>query len=419
MTRIPKTAILHYTGPPVVGGVEAVILAHMRTFIDSGYPVTLIAGRGGIGALPPGSELIIIPEIDSRHPQVMSMNALLESGSIPQNYGILVEQLVAALKPYVPKFDHIIIHNIFTKHFNLALTDALHRLIDEGVIRHAIAWCHDFSWTSPSSRQKVHAGNPWDLLRRYREDTTYVTISEQRRKTLAELLNCSLKSVHCINNGVDPKKLLGLSDEGQALIDRLGLFESDLVLLMPVRVTQAKNIEYALEVVANLKTLFQKPRLVLTGPPDPHDPLSLEYFQSLKEQRDRLGLAEEMCFVYASGTDDDKPYLIDETLVGELFRVSDITFMPSHREGFGMPVLEAGLSGIPVVSTEIPASVEIGGSDVHIFGLDTPPDILAREIFHLVKNNPQYRLRRRVRQGYTWRAIFRKQIEPMLTLSPS
>ena len=418
MSRLPHIAILHYTGPPVIGGVEAVIQAHMRAFINSGYPVTLIVGRGERSALPRGNKLITIPEIDSRHPEILAIGEALEAGIVPQSFAPMVERLVNVLRTHLPKFDFLIIHNIFTKHFNIPLTNALHHLIDQGIIRHAIAWCHDFTWTSPSSGHKVYPGDPWELLKRYREDTTYVTISEERRKTLAEMLNCPSQHIQCVYNGVDPKRLLGLSDEGEALITRLGVYESDLVLLMPVRVTQAKNIEYALNVLAGLKTYFHKPRLILTGPPDPHDSSSLEYFRSLKSLRDHLGLKEDMCFVYESGPNAEDAYQIDETIVGELLRVSDIVFMPSHREGFGMPVLEAGLAGIPVVSTGIPASIEIGGQDVHIFGLDMSASELAGEILALVKNNPQYNLRSRVRRSYTWQAIFRNQIEPMLALSP-
>ena len=41
-----NTAILHYSAPPVVGGVEAVISAHAEVFQRNGYPVTVVAGRG-------------------------------------------------------------------------------------------------------------------------------------------------------------------------------------------------------------------------------------------------------------------------------------------------------------------------------------------------------------------------------------
>ncbi len=197
-------------------------------------------------------------------------------------------------------------------------------------------------------------------------------------------------------------------------MDRLELLDSDLILLMPVRVTQAKNIEYSLHLLAALQPACHKLRLILTGPPDPHDPASLEYYRSLLDLRARLGLVKEMHFVYESGPDPDQPYIISEALVGELLRLSDLVFMPSHREGFGMPVLEAGLAGIPVLSTDIPSAREIGGQDVHIFSEDTPAEQLADQVLHLVDANPISRFRRRLRQEYSWESIFHRSIEPLL-----
>jgi mannosylglucosylglycerate synthase len=142
-----------------------------------------------------------------------------------------------------------------------------------------------------------------------------------------------------------------------------------LILLMPVRVTQAKNIEFALEVMVALKARIDRPRLVLTGPPDPHDQASMVYFRSLQARRQQLGVEEELRFVFESGPEPGQPYLIDAPVVGELFRVADLMFMPSHREGFAMPVLEAGLAGIPVVATAVPAAQEIAAPDAIVFDL--------------------------------------------------
>jgi glycosyltransferase involved in cell wall biosynthesis len=193
----------------------------------------------------------------------------------------------------------------------------------------------------------------------------------------------------------------------------LGLLESDLVLLMPVRVTQAKNIEYALRVTAALKARGCRPKLVLTGPPDPHSAQSMAYFRSLQALRLQLDVEEEMRFVFESGPDPARPYTIDSQVVGDLFRLSDVMFMPSHREGFGMPILEAGLSGLPVVCTNVPAAEEIGGEDVILFDDDEPAS-LAERLLAWAEQSPVHRLRRRVRQDYTWRALFRRDIKPLL-----
>jgi glycosyltransferase involved in cell wall biosynthesis len=406
--------MLHYSAPPVVGGVEAVILAHAQMFVEAGYPVTVIAGRGEAEALPEGADLVLVPEIDSQHAEIARLSAELELGQVPPGFEAMSERLGETLATILCRFDNVIVHNVFTKHFNLPLTVALDRLLDGDTARHCIAWCHDLTWTSPSSISKVRPGFPWDLLRTRRRDLTYVVVSQQRQQELAGLFGCPAEEVRVVYNGVDPQVLLGLSPEGAALVERLGLLELDLVLLMPVRVTQAKNIEYALRVVAALKARDCHPRLVLTGPPDPHDAESMAYFRSLQALRGELGLDDEMRFVFESGSDPGEPHLVDAGVVGDLFRVSDLMFMPSHREGFAMPVLEAGLAGIPVVCTQVPAAVEIGGKDVIGFDLDEAPDRLAARILAWAEGSPVHRLRRRVRQNYTWQAIFRRDIEPLL-----
>jgi glycosyltransferase involved in cell wall biosynthesis len=410
----PKTAVLHYTSPPVVGGVEAVIQAHAQAFLDAGYPITIIAGRGEQTALPSGTDFVRIPEMDSRYQQVVQANMALERGRVPPDFADLVNRLRETLTPVLGPFDNVIVHNVLTKHFNLPLTAALHYLLDAGTIRHCIAWCHDFTWTSPHSRLKVHPGYPWDLLRTYRLDLTYVVVSQRRQRALSALLGCAPERIRVIYNGVDPRILLGLSDEGYAVATRLGLLDSDLILLMPVRVTQSKNIECALHVVAALKARGCRPKLVVTGPPDPHEEQSMAYFQSLRALRRQLGVEEEMRFVFELGPDPDHPFTIDAQVVGDLFRVSDLVFMPSHREGFGMPVLEAGLLGVPVMCTDVPAAEEIGGANVILFEAYEDPVHVADQILAWARQSPVHRLRRQVRQGYTWHAIFHQYVKPLL-----
>lgn len=79
-----------------------------------------------------------------------------------------------------------------------------------------------------------------------------------------------------------------------------------------------------------------------------------------------------------------------------------------------MPVLEAGLVGIPVISTEVPAAVEIGGQDVFFFEQDEDPASLAERILAWAEGSHIHQLRRRVRQHYTWQAIFSRDIKPLL-----
>ncbi|HEX9116417.1 MAG TPA: hypothetical protein VGA61_10135, partial [Anaerolineae bacterium] len=73
-----RIAILHYSGPPVVGGVEQTIFYHALTLARAGHQVTVCAGAGEPFA--PGVDVRIVPEAGSRHPEVAAMQAELARG---------------------------------------------------------------------------------------------------------------------------------------------------------------------------------------------------------------------------------------------------------------------------------------------------------------------------------------------------
>ena len=411
--------ILHYSSAPVVGGVESVMRTQAGLFLEAGCRVSVVAGNGEKDALPGGAEFIRMPELNSQHPRVARISRELEQGRVPADFDHLAAELEGTLRPILSAGDLLIVHNIFTKHFNLPLTAALSRLLDQNQIRRCVAWCHDFTWTSPHSRAKVHPGYPWDLLRTFRPDVTYVTVSQARQNELAGLFGCRPEQIRVIYNGVDPQQLLGISAAGMDLIDRLGLWDSDLNLLMPVRVTQAKNIELAIGTAAVLIEKGIRPKMVITGPPDPHDEQSTAYFNSLHAQREKAGVEQEVSFVFELGRNASQPFLVDMPLVGDLYRVSDALFMPSHREGFGMPILEAGLAGIPAFSSDqVPAAKEIGGEDVILFPSESGPQEVAALILDWLEHSREQHLRRRVRQRLRWKSIFQHEILKLLEGDP-
>ncbi len=408
-----KIAILHTSAPPVVGGVETTIQAHAWQLHHAGFPLVVITGTGDPAEFPQSAEFFRIDELDPQHPEIQKAHQLLNQGHVPADFTVLVERIANALERILADCDHVMVHNAFTQAVNLPLTAALHSLIARGKICHVIAWCHDLAWSRADQHSSLFHAYPWNLLKTYRREVTYVAISLQRQREFCEVFETTLENVKVIYEGVDPVVLYGLSAEGAALLERLQVFDSDLILLMPVRITPDKNIEYAIEVVAWLKSLEIRPKLILTGPPDQHDAKWMAYYQELLRLRAQMRVENEIRFVYESGITAE-PYRIPRSVVAELFRVCDIMFMPSHQEGFGLPVLEAGLAGIPVVSTPVPAAVEIGFEDMFVFSLSTDPAILAEQILNWAEENPEYRLRCRVRQNYTWPVIFRRDILPLL-----
>jgi glycosyltransferase involved in cell wall biosynthesis len=80
-----------------------------------------------------------------------------------------------------------------------------------------------------------------------------------------------------------------------------------------------------------------------------------------------------------------------------------------------MPVLEAGLAGLAIFCTPAaPAGPELAGDEAVFFAADDPPEAVAGCILDWAQRDQAYALRRRVRREYTWKAIFERDIRPLL-----
>ena len=126
--RNASIAILHYTAPPIVGGVESIIFEHARLLNEAGYPPRLVVGRGGDGGLPAGQPVTLIPEIDTGshvHPELAEA---LNRGELLPEFESWRDRIAAALAEALAGVDVLIAHNVMTMHFNLPLTAALHKL---------------------------------------------------------------------------------------------------------------------------------------------------------------------------------------------------------------------------------------------------------------------------------------------------
>ena len=114
-------------------------------------------------------------------------------------------------------------------------------------------------------------------------------------------------------------------------------------------------------------------RLVVTGPPGPHNIRSGDYVDELLGLRKKLRLENEVVFLFEGiGPVSDR-------MMYDLYSLSDLLLFSSAQEGFGIPLLEAGLFRLPVFCSNIPPFREIGLDMVNYFELgDTPAVVAAR-----------------------------------------
>ena len=153
-----KIALLHYSSPPIVGGVESVLAHHARLMTKAGHEVTILAGRGE--TFDERIRVRLLPCLDSRHPEVMRVKALLDDGKYVTAFDELRDQIKKELLAELKNCDVLIAHNVASLHKNLPLTAAIHEAYEIPDFPRLILWHHDLAWTvsEPYGQEDPEAG---------------------------------------------------------------------------------------------------------------------------------------------------------------------------------------------------------------------------------------------------------------------
>jgi mannosylglucosylglycerate synthase len=401
---VTKVALLHYSTPPIVGGVESVLGHQARLMADAGHQVRIVAGRGE--QTDPRIPFVHVPMADSRHPDVLALKTELDAGRVPPEFAERVDSLTANLHEAVDDVDILIAHNVCSLNKNLTLTAAVQNLSKD---LHVISWHHDLAWTTPRYRSELHDGYPWDLLRQAWVGVKQVTISEMRQQELADLFQMNKDEIAVVPNGVDIPAFHKLETQTREYMKLLDLLNAAPLLLLPVRITPRKNIELALRVCANLLQHFPETKLVVTGPLGPHNPANVNYFDMLNALRNELKLGNVVHFLAELTTE----YIPDDVIF-DFYHLADVLFLPSHEEGFGIPILEAGLAGLPIFCSDIPPLRTLGSSNATYFSPDADPTELANRMVNRLAFDPVFRIRTRVRREFSWEGVYARAIAPLL-----
>ena len=401
-----QICLLHYAAPPVVGGVESVLAAQANLLAERGHTVRVLAARGRSWRNDIPVQIVALA--DSTHPLVLHVKQALDQGIVSADFGALQAQLEVELRAALAGCDLLIAHNVASLNKNLALTAALHRVTKEAGAPALILWHHDLAWTTPRYHAELPPGEPWSLLRNDWPWAVQVVVSAERRRELAELLGVPAERIAVVPNGVDSAAFLKLDAATVALAERHALLESGPLLLLPVRITPRKNIELALHTLAHLRQKMADARLLVTGPMGPHNPANVAYLERLRLLRGELGLEHDAIFLA-----DESAGFVPDAVVADLYRLADLLFFPSREEGFGIPMLEAALSRLPVFCSDIPPLRELGNDDVNYFSPDADPAAVAELIYATLQGSPEARFAARART-FTWQRIYTGLLAPLM-----
>jgi glycosyltransferase involved in cell wall biosynthesis len=402
-------ALLHYSCPPVIGGVEMVVSQQASLVHSYSHKVTILAGAGE--PLTGGYSVEINGLLGSRNPHVRQACRLVTDRNDTSALDRLVDEIYTYLHRALRDCHILIAHNVMTMPYNLPLTLALLRIAEEGSLP-IVSWNHDSPYFYPRYPQHLDV-SPWDVLKRFHSCMRCVVISESRRKQFSQLYGRD-DQIHVIFNGIDPIIFFGLDPVSLQLIREQELFSEDFLMVQPSRLHPRKNVELSIQVTRALQNRDLKARLLVTGAYDPHEPKTVEYAESLIRLSRELGIEKDVLILADYRFKSGETLRHDRIIMRDLYLISDILFLPSWEEGFGIPLLEAGMMKLPVVCSDIPVFREIGKQDVYFFKLDETPEQIAEKVLRLTAELKPRCLFRRTIRSHSWDNIYQAKLLPLL-----
>jgi mannosylglucosylglycerate synthase len=391
-----KIAIVHYTSWPVIGGVESVIRQHSQLMSQHGHEVVIMCGEGG--AFDNQIQTLVVRELNSQEPLVRASQEEAYHGRPGQAYFRLLQTLQKQLGSIYEKFDRIVVHNMFTMPFNLAGTQALSGLAEEG--RKTIAWTHDLA--ASNLDYKIPPYRIFDLIRERQPGVKYVTISEARATEFRTLTSSDVDAV--VANGLDFATTCTITPEVADLV-REDLPIS-IILFYPTRILARKNIAFALQIVGALRDIGLQVRLLITGAPDSHNQSSTEHFAGLKRLAADLDVHKLITWV-------NDLFYVDERQLHSLYMVADAMLFPSRQEGFGLPLLEAAAHRLPVFCSNIDPLKSIAPSGTLLFDLRDAPRNVAERIRNAFEQDAIFKRKKQLMREYSAERLYLDKIEPI------
>jgi glycogen(starch) synthase len=195
---------------------------------------------------------------------------------------------------------------------------------------HATEYGRHQGWVDKHPQSHIHGVENWITNRSDR----VITCSAYMKEQVADIFNVPEKQITVIPNGIDPDDLpVGEESELARLRAEFAQPDQPLILLIG-RLVYEKGFQLALEAMPRVIEAVPGARFLVAG--------SGTHEEELHRQAQELGLMEHGTFLGWIGDD----------ILHQLYRISDLTVVPSIYEPFGLVALESMASGCPCICAD-------------------------------------------------------------------
>jgi len=422
---LPRVAMISYSLPPGGGGVNVVVNDQTGMLRMFDYPVTLIGGQvlsgeaGKVTLESAGTKVILIPEVDVRSEQ--EQRAWSGINKEDPYFRKEIESLKDRLRESIKDADVVLVHQMMSMPANPVATIALAELATEyrGKKRF-IGWVHN------TLTQQIHSW-PFSTITSCHPDIEYVAVSPQLRDATANLFYVPRELISVIPNSTGAVKFMSLTQNVLSFYLDHRLYDAEMIWFYPTRLERTKKLEVAIRAAAKARDMGKDIKLVIATVPDSTGALPTQgpagqYLRELTDLINSLNMADRVIFYpHASG---------DMKEISNWYTLSDALIFPSQTETFGIPVVEAGLSGTLFARVKLPETDALVGEfdqiaipkQEHWENDDQYANKFSQALVGRLTQNPAYtnakRGQRRIIKTLSTEAIFSTVVSPWLNIPP-
>ncbi|MDO8569776.1 MAG: glycosyltransferase family 1 protein [bacterium] len=210
-------------------------------------------------------------------------------------------------------------------------------------------------------------------------------VTENLKSRISNLTKARIKVLPIY---VDKKKI----EESHATFDLHSRYPWRFILLAVSRLAPEKNLGLAIKVLKLVRDRFTDTGLVIVGSGPEED--------RLKDMVKKLNLEDAVEFVgWQNPARPDDPCHSGGDLAS-FYKTANAFIQTSLFEGYGLSLIEAGLYGLPVITTPVGIALELEhGKDAYIYPANNP-ELFAQGLIDLIENN-QKRENLRINMSHT------------------
>jgi glycosyltransferase involved in cell wall biosynthesis len=233
---------------------------------------------------------------------------------------------------------------------------------------------------------------PGAHTRRYVRYFTIAAKMTVERSTLVVTQTSAVRNEVLDLYGISPEKVVvggnGLNGDFATAVNRATKTEPEIPTMMFVgQINRKKNVAWLVRTFVSgvRRGSLPRMRLILAG----------RAGYGFSEVSRELQTAGDLV-IWKNGVGRDE--------LVRLMCSSTMIVVPSLREGFGRPLLEAMYCGKPIVASRIPSTLEVAAEAASYFSIDNAEDFYASIGDVLAKNNDDLRRKAAIRQlkKYSW-----------------